>query len=883
MAANCSKVQREGIPPDSCSSRDRTPKRRSGSCPLPDCEENPRHSTSTLSLDARVLRSSERNSTGAASNLEISDTNHDNCVNHRVVRQKQNKTLSSGGVKQHHDDVCTGEASFRDSTERKIGARGTSASTSIGLYPDDPCSAAVFPDGVSPSGHGDLGCGTGSSLLYPAFRERMAEGSNLQGSLTSHQSLAGQEFSWSQGMNREYVDDMENYFNANVHMLQNLDVADVNPVDHLESGSANTDESTDVCARDEGVDVLPPDNAIFPALSDGIFIPPPGMVTFGDYVLDDEGLPPGCLRHCDSQDSLYNHCSDEEVEQNVLEDTSFDDLGDFIEPDMPQNQFSCASSDSSRDSATSSYEDLPTLVLEDRQHHVSSPLAGCVTGDTWISAKDAPSANNNPDPSRSLQGRPSALCPLLRVDNLPASSSMHCGSTRKESETTDPGNSTPTSLSNFTYRTSTTSQHSPLMSDFVDNSPFISPETEAAGAGGPSLSEPSVARQSFHTEGLNNLQGDEFHESGAVGNASSALEMHANLCSSHAENSGSASAEEEKVNNCRVQEYNNNVKLLNTSPQSAVCSNHGNGSPDHDCGTTSHMSDTEVVNRSVMDETGNLTNVTRFRYQHNNLNPQAGAHTSLPRGLVNCSRPAVQHGGASGMPGDGVCEGLTGKVYNVTRQSSTTRYEPDENSFQENLTESERGDVGANATDSSCPRCSHSNMSNGPCGPPHVQDSVATRGVMVNGILNNEPSASTFCDNPPDGCQSSRNCCPAICNDDPVTTQHHHHNNFRQTQNNGDCVSSASCTCPNNLDSNPNEHRHQVDTSSSHSVIQNNIYCMESSSDSKPPPHPGESSRQARMPLPPFAPILSRRWLKKITKYSHDDLVQVLAKTEDSE
>lgn len=150
----------------------------------------------------------------------------------------------------------------------------------------------------------------------------------------------------------EANDDMESYFNANAHLLREAGQNESSQEFDNRSGSAgqresiNQDPNRTLTSEDDNAVDVPVENNIMQTSSD--------IDSSKSDSLHEEGF---------FEEIAYMQTR-VEMAREGLQDDSFED-GDFIEPDIPRNAFNYASSSSnSRNSTTSSYEDLPTITTE---------------------------------------------------------------------------------------------------------------------------------------------------------------------------------------------------------------------------------------------------------------------------------------------------------------------------------------------------------------------------------------------------------------------------------------------------------------------------------------------------------------------------------------
>ena len=270
------------------------------------------------------------------------------------------------------------------------------------------------------------------------------------------------------------ADDMENYFNANADMLREQEERRMEMAAAPDTGQDwpngdLEDQGFDVYdgwianesknQADEGVGMLVSEEQDFAGLHNT-----PKTYLSQEYL----GATDITYTRCDSNDSLYNHCEDEMYQTNV--GNSMEDFGDFIETDMPKNPYGSSDSNSSR-SRTPSDDDLPTLAQEP---------SNCVTGAGDIQGPLSLDWNMQFNiehakrpPTLLVSGRPSAL------------SSESSNNKPRTGSDTDYGFYTPTSCaSGSSLRTQ--SVQSPQLSDYsatcgltsAESSAFASPDTE---------------------------------------------------------------------------------------------------------------------------------------------------------------------------------------------------------------------------------------------------------------------------------------------------------------------------------------------------------------------------------------------------------------------
>ena len=240
-------------------------------------------------------------------------------------------------------------------------------------------------------------------------------------------------------LEEENGDDMENYYNDNI---EDEDEILVNKADALDN---ETDE-------------------LFIVLPDG-----------------DGVLIPSEQTTCDKTSENSSDCSDSLQEEGFFEDvpqgrpeasnsqlnSSFDDQGDFIEADIPKHQYSYASSSSdSRNSTTSSYEDLPTIMADCSCHScdVDDNSAGCSRPlcSRQRTAGDRATGSSCAAFSHGWPGRVVSKSDC-NVQNFSTEDSMRlraccCGSSHQAEKT-------PTSSSDSSYQTTSSSFQSLPLSD----------------------------------------------------------------------------------------------------------------------------------------------------------------------------------------------------------------------------------------------------------------------------------------------------------------------------------------------------------------------------------------------------------------------------------
>ena len=247
--------------------------------------------------------------------------------------------------------------------------------------------------------------------------------------------------------NNDVGDDMEGYFNANAHMLQ----SDMEASSHGIEEDSESDHTVSVHQND----ITDDSNE---ALTYGYTVHKVNLS--GDHnvaqVQGDDG------DDGNRSDSLHEEGFFEEINyaqtridgQDTL-NGSFED-GDFIEPDIPRNAFGGygSSSSNSRNSTTSSYEELPTVITE------------CDLRRNGVAADGEEEGGQDDAAAFSLETSSCTSCGGVSIDARGRPSSLntrpHGGSTNGCSS--QPQIHTPAS-SESSFKTTSSSFQSPQLSD----------------------------------------------------------------------------------------------------------------------------------------------------------------------------------------------------------------------------------------------------------------------------------------------------------------------------------------------------------------------------------------------------------------------------------
>ncbi|KAK2147563.1 hypothetical protein LSH36_547g04001 [Paralvinella palmiformis] len=461
-------------------------------------------------------------------------------------------------------------------------------------------------------------------------------------------------------------DDMENYFNANAGMLKE---------DNEKSSSSNCDKELqpewskgDPAGQDYGLyedwivnerkcQILADEGVEMVAAEDHDFLDLDG--THRVY-LSEEYLGVGNgYRRCDSNDSLYNHCEDEIYQSNI--DNSVEDLGDFIETDMPGNPFGCGSSDSnSSHSRTPSDDDLPMSALgPSRQVTGAGDIQGALSLD-WGMQLNIDHAQR--PPTLLVCGRPSTV-----------SSDSSTNKPRTGSDS-DYGFFTPTSCASGSSLRLPSVQSPPLSDSSAtcglastESSTFASPETEQQPTPNntesvqlsdpiqrnlPTWTQVSGSSENRSWKLLQRSRGHGYSRSRPHSDGHNyAQQLPADL---EMDNLDTASVKLPKDKQIYVKMCNDK-----TDHRSESLGRTQSKQPKHsDLSSHYQQSHSSLPHLAAKPSTNNRIDSLLCCFEHNNLNP-------------------VRHGSL-----DDRASQLSDQ-FNVSRQTSTSDFDQDENSFQE--------------------------------------------------------------------------------------------------------------------------------------------------------------------------------------------------------